>query len=296
MCGGATGESQLTRYSPSGEWEVHVTHDDRGSLCLMNRGQGVHRTLFSLAEAVPRSEIGMDGIPQWPNAYFWAGDGSGVYIYYANGKFFFVTVPEGKLTRLESRVFVHARDLTRQVEVLASPAGTRDLVVLEHFFEPKTLVPKRYRLSVYDAGGNALKLLEEVEAGRELPPHVEATREAVLFAFEENRDDSRWPAFDQAWVYRPGPDGNWTKTTYRQVTDPHLRRDSLTVVEMRGEVPWMKQVTPEGTVEFLFPLPEGARRQGTISSRWDDTGRRVFFPDPKVLMRLRTLEGGPVAK
>jgi len=281
----------LIRCSPSGDWELHPKNDYEGSICLVNRELGVHRVLFTCTEAVPKPEGEyIRIIHRRPSDYFWAGDESGVFLRYYDpeegpAEFFYVSVPEGKVTRLDLPIFFHSDGWTRQVSVLGSPLGTRDLVIKEKLGE-YTDLPVRHRLCVFDMHGREKLCLDEIEG-----PGVfaESTHRVVMIVSGGQRlsDTSGWGSlYSEVRVYRIEPDGTWSRSVYEGVAAPALRGDCLTMVEKREERPWVKQVSPEGEGEYLFPVPEELLGVGGGALvDWDDTGRCAFFPF-EVLVRL----------
>lgn len=79
---------------------------------------------------------------------------------------------------------------------------------------------------------------------------------------QEPRSGSRgWhTTYGEVRVYRPGPGGAWTATTYKNVASPALRGDCLTLVEARDGRQWIKQW-------------------------WGDRGQCLFFGESQVLVR-----------
>jgi hypothetical protein len=50
--------------------------------------------------------------------------------------------------------------------------------------------------------------------------------------------------------------------------------------------PWVKQISPAGSEEFLFPVPEDvARNRHSALCRWDDRGQCLFFAEWAVQVR-----------
>ncbi|MCL6581868.1 MAG: hypothetical protein K6U08_09735 [Firmicutes bacterium] len=282
--------STLIRCSPSGEWEVHPTHGGYARLCLVNRRLGLHKVWFSYTEQLSPSEVEGQmayGLPWRPEPCFWAGDGSGVYLVYGErNRFFFVTVPEGTVARLNW-------DLHYK-EIFGSPLGTRDLVVLEAIpDEADGNRIARYRLCVFTPEGHEVKCLHETDVYWKTQwAQTLATHQAFMLAvdaqpFDEPYGSKGWhTTFGEVRVYRPGPDGTWTTSIYENVKSPALRGDCLTLVEVRDGRPWVKQVSPSGAEEWLFPVPEVvARNYGDGQCRWDDRGQCLFFGEWQVLVR-----------
>jgi len=288
-CLGAATYSQLIRYSPSGEWTIHPTIDGQGSMCLTKRGSLVHKILFTYTAAVlDLRQLGYTfvDIPKRPYTYFWAGDGSGVYLYYPEiRQFYFVTVPEGVLTRLNYPVFIPSA--SRWVEIFGSPAGTSDLVVLERYLGTDENAPPHCRLCIFSPQGVELKCLDQF-TGR--PGILEATPEAILVTVDWRCDDGSWWGvfYIQARVYRPIGKGLWAESTQFDVPDPHLRGACLTLLVLHDGKPWVKQITAAGSEQLLFPVPDvllGVRAAGLCG--WDDTGQCMFFGGASLLVRMR---------
>jgi hypothetical protein len=283
--------SALAKCSPSGEWEVHPTNDGYGAMCLVNRRLGLHRVWFPYIKALAPAEVENAmayGLPWRPEPCFWAGDGSGVYMVYSERRrFYFVTAPDGAVTRLSI-------DLAGR-HIFGSPPGTRDLVVLQSIRdEADSSRISRYRLCILDPTGQELRCLDEVDVYWETQwVHSWATHEAYMLAcdalpFVGPSGSKGWhTTYGEVRVYRPGPGGAWTATTtYKNVASPALRGDCLTLVEERDGRPWIKQISPEGMQEWLFPVPElVARNHGDSQCWWDDRGQCLFFGEWEVLVR-----------
>jgi len=276
--------SALAKCSPSGEWEVHPTNDGYGAMCLVNRQLGLHQVWFRYTKALSPSELegAMGrGLPWRPEPCFWAGDGSGVYLVYrSRQRFFFVTAPDGAVARLDI-------DLSDK-HIFGSPPATRDLVVLRSIRdEANSKRISRYRLCLFDPDGRELRCLDEIDVYWETQwVRTYATHQAFMLAFDF-RDPKEWQTtFHQVRVYRPGSGGTWAASTYANVASPALRGDCLTLVEERDGWPWVKQISPAGAQEWLFPVPEVvARNHGDSQCWWDDRGQCLFFGEWEVLVR-----------
>jgi len=287
--GGAT-RSLRIRTSPSGEWSVHPTNDGRGSICLVNNRTGQHKILFDLIAAMAELELQGASFAEQPGlgAYFWSGDGDGVYLYYPGTFFYFVTVPAAVASRIEARAFFfHAENPARQLQVLGSPTGTRNLVVLETLREEIGGGAPRCRLCIVDPSGVELACLDEFWG---YPGTAEATARAVLVAVDERAvEGGPWHyVYGQARVYHLSLEGTWVRLVYAHAANPHLRADSLTVIAPNRGRLWVKELTPAGLQVFLFPVPEallGLRSAGLC--RWDDTGQYMFFGDVNLLVQLK---------
>lgn len=253
----------------------------------------MHRLVFSFESATPQAELERvqdeEGIPTCPDVYFWSGDGSGVYLWYATGQFFFVTVPGGDATRLTAPCFFNSKDLTRQVYVLGSPSPTRDIVVVTMLVDkPDGPAPFHYRLSVLDPSGSERKLLDEFDG----VAVDEATNGAVLVALNPGSEPGGWqPGYAEARVYAPGQDGAWVRKTVPQADDPHLRGSALTGVARKRGVPWVREEPPAGPAVWLFPVPaEVVGCNGDRLSRWDSGGECLYFLEQGLRVRLETSE------
>jgi hypothetical protein len=253
----------------------------------------VHRLVFSFESATPQAELERvqdeEGIPPYPDVYFWGGDGAGVYLWYATGQFFFVTVPGGDVTRLTAPCFFNSKDLTRQVYVLGSPSPTRDIVVLTKLVgNSDGPAPFHYLLSLLDPSGSERKLLDEFDG----VAVGEATNGAVLVALNPGSEPGRWqPSYAEARVYALGQDGTWVRKTVPQATDPHLRGSALTEVARKRGVPWVREEPLAGPAVWLFPVPaEVVGCNGDRLSRWGSSGECLYFLEQGLRVRLETSE------
>lgn len=230
-------------------------------------------------------------MPSYPDVYFWSGDGAGVYLWYATGQFFFVTVPGGEVTRLAAACFFNAKDLTRQVYVLGSPAPGRDLVVLTKLVDkPDGPAPFHYHLSLFDPDGSERSLVDEFDG----VAVGEATNGAVLVALDPVSKPGAWqPSYAEARVYVPSQDGAWTRKIVPQADDPHLRGSGLTRVARRQGAPWVRQEPLTEPAVWLFPVPaEVVSCNGDRLSRWDSGGECFYFLEQGLRVRRETSETG----
>jgi len=283
--------SALAKCSPSGEWEVHPTNDGYGAMCLVNRQLGLHRVWFSYIKALAPDEVENAlavGLPWRPEPCFWAGDGSGVYMVFSERRrFYFVTAPDGVVTRLNI-------DLANK-HIFGSPPGTKDLVVLQSIRDSADSTRiSRYRLCIMDLTGQELRCLDEIDVYWETQwVHSWATHEAYMLGFDAlpfvgPSGSKGWhTTYGEVRVYRPGEGGTWTTATYTNVASPALRGDCFTLVEERDGRPWIKQISPTGAQEWLFPVPAVvAMNHGDSQCWWDDRGQCLFFGEREVLVRV----------
>lgn len=256
----------------------------------MNNRSGLHKVLFNLVAVM--TELGREGMTfaERPSlgAYFWSGDGKGVYLYYPGRFFYFVTVPGAVATRIDAPAFFsYVEDPMRQLRVLGSPAGSPDIIVLRIIKRDKNDTSPLCRLSILNPSGKELACLDEFR-GR--PGAAEATPRAMLVALDQRREEEGpWEyVYGQVRLYQLGAEGAWARSVWTDAADPHLRRDSLTFIAPSEGTLWVTEMSSSGLQERLFPVPAallGLRSTGLC--RWDDSGRCMFFADVRLLVRMR---------
>lgn len=272
--------------SPYDDWEIHPAHDEHGGVCLVSPSRGIHQIAFRFIDNMTEQEwqglCHNQGRPDRPDAAFWAGDGSGFYIWHAAGHFFyFYDLETDEAGRIDSPAFRHARDLSRMVTVLGSPMDTRDVILFEHHCGWET-DSHRWRLTVVDPDGRERLCLAEFDDTFSWVEGVAShtavlTRAGVQGIRELDRCGRLWQVIDDVRLFRLGADGQWTTASYTDCIQPALRVDRLTRVSFIDDVPWISEVTPDGSVNPMFILSEQALHMMTDPWPWWDSGGRCMF-------------------
>jgi len=277
--------SPFIRRSPDGEWVIRPAFDEEGSIYAASRSLGRAWRVFSLKAVLPSADFErvywQEGVR--PDAYFWAGDSSGVYVYYRLAEcLFYVEVPSGEVSCLTSPQFFSSRDLSRQVQVLCSPSGSRDIVLLEKTVDnPDAPPPWLYRLLQVDQQGRVQQVIHE--AGGVID--AAGTAHAVILALESEATDGAWgPYFKRVILFRISPNGTWEEEEYRELLVPALKQDVLSAISLESDGPWVVALNASGARTYLFPVPEPLRGVGSLIA-WDDDGKCAYFLGTNLMVR-----------